>query len=562
MGEGEWTMFWMISQCRRVRVVLAVSLAVAVFAGQAWESEARLLGASSEQQGVGVPHGQPLRATRESKAWSGDEVLVGFQPGTSELAARQILASAGVTPVRWLPRLAVMLARGKSPADPTLATVLNAQRRVRYVEPNYLLRGDDVPNDTYYSSYQWAPPKIGAESAWSMTHGSAGVQVAVLDSGLDMQHSEFSGKYASGYDFVNDDGDPTDDHGHGTHVSGIVGALTNNSAGVAAIGWNTSILPVKVLDQSLAGTHADAAAGIEWAADHGADVINMSFGGSTSSQTLEDAVEYAYGQGVLLVASAGNGATSNPYYPAAYPEVMAVAATTSSDGRWSMSNYGSWLSMCAPGVSIYSTSWSATGGSGYASLTGTSQSAPHVSAVAALMLSVNGSLTNAELRDKLESTAVDLGDAGFDIYYGHGRVDAAAAVLDALPITPTPSPTPAPTATPTPTPAIHVGDLDGSAQYFGSKWRAVVTVAVHDAAHGAVSGARVAAAWSGGTSGSGSCTTGTDGRCSITSAKISRQSPSLTLTVTNVTKSGRTYDASANHDPDGDSTGTAITVNA
>ncbi len=490
--------------------------------------------------------------------------LVGFLPGTAASQAKAIATQSGVVPGRWLASLRVLEVHAPPGAEiaPAALQALQHQPRVRYVEPNYLVQALDVPNDTYYSSQQWAPQKIGAEAAWSITHGSADIEVAVLDTGLDMSHPEMSGKYCAGYDFVNDDNDPSDDHGHGTHVSGIVGALTNNGAGIAAVGWATTIMPVKVLNANGTGTHADVAAGLEWATNAGAAIVNLSLGGPSGSQTLEDAVNYAYNNGVLVVAAAGNAGTSTPYYPAAYSNVIAVVATTSTDSRWGLSNYGSWIDMAAPGSSIYSTDW--TGGAGaYTSRSGTSQASPHVCAVAALMLAVDDELTNDALRQALESTAVDLGDPGFDIYFGHGRLDACAAVSSALPATPTPTvtATPAPSPTPTPLPAMHIGDLDGTATKVGRDWKATVVIAVHSASHGTLSNAVVSGAWSGGYSGSASCTTGSVGTCSDTTPKIGSSQPSVTFSVTGITRGGYTYDSSANHDPDGDSNGTTITVN-
>ncbi len=322
------------------------------------------------------------------------------------------------------------------------------------VEANPLAWGQDTPNDTYYSSDQWAPQHIGAPSAWSETHGSTDVVVAVVDSGLDMSHPEMSGRYVDGYDFVNDDDDPTDDHGHGTHVSGIIGAGTDNSTGIAAIGWDTKLMPVKVLNSSNVGRHDEIAAGIVWAADSGADVINLSLGSTSTSQTLSDAVEYAHSEGALLVCAAGNLGDTDPFYPAAYDDCMAIGATTDSDAKWSASNYGSWLSMTAPGDAIYSTYIYSTGYP-YVSWSGTSQAAPHVSAVAALMLAVDCTLSNADLRSALEETAVDLGDTGFDEVFGYGRLDAESAVesVGGMPTaTNTPSVTPTATATATTSP--------------------------------------------------------------------------------------------------------------
>ncbi|MBM4430520.1 MAG: peptidase S8, partial [Chloroflexi bacterium] len=268
--------------------------------------------------------------------------------------------------------------------------------RVAYAEPDYLVEGAFTPNDPSYSTRQYGPQKVQANLAWDITVGSSDVIVAVLDSGADFGHPDLQGKLIAGWDYVNGDGDPADDHGHGTHVAGIVGAGTNNSEGIAGIGFNTRLLVVKVLDQNNVGYYSAVISGIVYAANNGARVINMSLAGPTWSLSLWEAVEYAWNKGCLLVAAAGNGNTSAPYYPAAFEHVMGVAATDANDARWSLSNYGDYISVAAPGQGIYSTDW--LGGAGpYAARSGTSQAAPHVSGVAALLLSRDGSLTNAQL---------------------------------------------------------------------------------------------------------------------------------------------------------------------
>jgi len=203
------------------------------------------------------------------------------------------------------------------------------------------------------------------------------------------------------------------------------------------------------------GTYSDIAEGIVYAADHGARVINLSLGGSSFSQTLLDAVEYAWNKGVLLVGAAGNYGSSNSFYPASFAHVMAVAATDPNDARWSGSNFGDNISVAAPGVNIYSANWNATSGSGYVYRTGTSMATPHVSAVAALLLAQDASRTPAQLRSIIESSADDLGTAGWDAYFGYGRVNAYRAVTygGSTPVpTPTATAEPTPPDAPTPTP--------------------------------------------------------------------------------------------------------------
>ena len=329
----------------------------------------------------------------------------------------------------------------------------NGDPAVAYVEVDHVATGQVVPNDQYYAMAQYAPQMIQADLAWDISAGDAGIVVAVVDSGADFSHPDLEGKLIGGWDFVNNDADPSDDYGHGTHVSGIVAAKVNNGIGVAGIGNETRVLVVKVLDQNNNGFYSHIGNGITYAADQGAKIINLSLGGSAPSQYLQDAVDYAWNKGALVVASAGNYGNSNPVYPAYYSSVMAVSATDHKDEYWSSSTYGDFIEISAPGRTIYSTDWS--GGAGaYASRSGTSMAAPHVSAVAALALARNSGLTNSELRSLLVAGTDDKGDAGWDIYYGAGRINALA-VVSSVPEPggePSPTPTPEPTAAPQPTP--------------------------------------------------------------------------------------------------------------
>jgi type VII secretion-associated serine protease mycosin len=342
--------------------------------------------------------------------------------------------------------------------------------------PTLLSNREDVaqpvtPNDTYYSAYQWNLRQIRAPYAWALSTGSGDVIVAVLDTGADLNHPDLQGKLVSGYDVVNNDTDPADDDGHGTHVAGIVAARTNNSRGVAGVSWEGKIMPVKVLDWSGSGTHSQIAEGIRWAADHGAHIINLSLGGESGSSTLQEAINYAYNRGALVVASAGNSyQEGNPViYPAAYPRVLAVAATGDQDEHARYSETGSYVDVAAPGGNP-SGSWDTNsnhwimstylGGSSYAQVAGTSQAAPHVAGLAALVWSVRPSLSNAQVEQIIEETAVDLGDSGRDDVFGHGRIDAYSALVSAssaaLAAAPTLASPSLPSAQPFVTPTLRV----------------------------------------------------------------------------------------------------------
>jgi thermitase len=312
---------------------------------------------------------------------------------------------------------------------PERTACLNDSPHVEYAEPDWLAEVNFTPNDPDYSTEQYGPQITQADLAWDITTGDSSVVVAVVDSGADFSHPDLQGKLIAGYDYVNDDEDPSDDFGHGTHVTGTIAATPDNSEGVAGIGYDTRVLVVKVLDENGGGSYSRIVQGIIYAADQGADIINLSLGGGAISLTLEDAVEYAWGKGALVVAAAGNESSDAPHYPASFEHALAVSATDHRDLLWSGSNYGSYISVAAPGRAIWSTDW--LGGAGpYASRSGTSMAAPHVSAAAALLLAVDSNLSNTELWNIIESTADDLGDPGWDLSFGHGRLNVYQAVTN------------------------------------------------------------------------------------------------------------------------------------
>lgn len=335
----------------------------------------------------------------------------------------------------------VRLKLPQSLATEKILSLLRAMGQVSYAEVDEVRQASDVPNDPYYGQ-QWQFGSIQAEGGWSKTHGSTSVILAVIDTGIDYNHPDLSGKVLPGYNYVSGNNDPYDDNGHGSHVAGLAAAMTNNSVGVAGVDWQARILPLKVLDSSGSGYDSDIASAIRYAADNGAEVINMSLGGSTSSTTLQNAVNYAYGKGVVIVAAAGNDGSSSVSYPAAYNGVIAVGAINSSNQRADFSNYGTKLDLMAPGVNVLST----YPGSRYQSMSGTSMASPIVAGGACLVLAAFPGYAGKpdDVAGKLTSTATDLGSAGFDTGYGYGKLNLAAALGGSVTPTPTPTPTPAP----------------------------------------------------------------------------------------------------------------------
>lgn len=338
-------------------------------------------------------------------------------------------------------------------------------------EPNFVVESSRLPNDTQWAAL-YGMQKISAPNAWDITTGSSNVTVAVIDTGIEYTHVDLVDNIAKnlgetpgngvdddrngyiddyyGYDFINSDSNPLDDHFHGTHCAGTIGAKGDNGKGVAGVSWNVKLLPVKVLDRYGSGSIASVAAGMNYAAARGVKIMSMSLGTSSYSQTLEDAIISAKQKGVLIVAAAGNSSSNADYYPL-YPaassqdNVLSVAASNSSDGLAYFSNYGpTSVDLAAPGENIIST---ILGGQyGYAS--GTSMATPHVAGMAAMLLSVNPNLSYTQMKSHLISSVDPLPAFAGKMVSG-GRANLHKALLLAAPPA---TPTPAPTATPTPAP--------------------------------------------------------------------------------------------------------------
>lgn len=307
-----------------------------------------------------------------------------------------------------------------------------------YVEPHFIYMTNEEPatnnraqsaqeiepNDTLYHRYQWNLPIIETNKGWKLTKGKKEVIIGVVDTGVDLTHPDLKDQLLPGYNAIEPSEPPTDDVGHGTHVAGIIAAAVNNREGVAGMSWYNKILPVKVLDNSGAGTSYSVAQGVIWAADHGAKVINMSLGNYAEASFLHDAIKYAYDKDIVLVAATGNDNTDQKGYPAAYPEVFAVSATTSGKEKASFSNYGDYVDVVAPGENIASTFMN----NQYAALSGTSMASPHVAALAGLIRSVNSKLKNTEVMDIMRKSVIDLGAQGKDPYFGYGQIDVVKAL--------------------------------------------------------------------------------------------------------------------------------------
>jgi len=295
---------------------------------------------------------------------------------------------------------------------------------LKFAELDQKVTANLTPNDPYFGS-EWHAAKIGAPTAWDSSNG-AGVTIAILDSGVDGTHPDLSAQMVPGWNFYDNNSNTSDVYGHGTQTAGTAAATNNNGMGVAAIAGGAKIMPIRIADASGTGYWSMIAQGISYAVDHGARVASISFDNLLSSSSILTAAQHMKSKNGLVVIAAGNCGCSPNLTPSA--AVIPVSATDSNDQMTAWSSYGSYVAMSAPGVSIYTT----TVGGGYGQVSGTSFSSPIVAATVALMMSANPRLANTKIESLLYSTATDLGPSGRDIYFGYGRVNAAAAAQAAL----------------------------------------------------------------------------------------------------------------------------------
>ncbi|TMJ96567.1 MAG: peptidase S8 [Actinobacteria bacterium] len=383
-----------------------------------------------------------------------DELIVKFDPGTPKRVLNRILTRAGVTPESVVGRigdLGVRVIHVTPAMRGCVLAALKSSGAVQYAEKDVVMTAlDTVPDDPRWSA-QWGPKRIGAPRAWDSTRGSSGVVIAVLDTGVDSHLADLSGRVLSGYDFVNNDSNPNDDQGHGTAVAGVLGAHTNNGEGQAGMCWTCSLLPVKVLDEHNDGTTSTIAEGIVWAVDHGARIINMSLGGPGTSQALTDAVAYAASKGVLMFAAAGNNGSTTPFYPAAYPQVVSVGGTDSSDRLYPWSDYVSWVQVTGPGCNV-----APLRDGSYGDFCGTSSATPVVSGLAGLALAAKPNASVSDVYSAIRESAKAIGSS-----VEFGRVDAAGTLskLGAAPVSSSSTSTIKGTLDPDPTSRSYKRDI-------------------------------------------------------------------------------------------------------
>jgi thermitase len=541
-------------------------------------------------------------------AYVADQVIVAFEPGTSANAIADSHRQAAASPLRSISAIsAVLVNTGGRPVSAVIAAYTK-NPNVRYAEPNYLRvmimpsEGQDpappiglgidyfaeqyglhnTGQDFYYDAATGAAGAITASAgadvdapeAWELHTGNATTTVAVLDTGVDCGHPDLIGKCVVPSIKFSQSATVDDVFGHGTLVASIIGANSDNGVGIAGVSWGTMIASVKVCYEyndffyGLIGL-CDAAAsaeGMTHAADSGYQVVNMSYGGPTASLAEYAAATYAWDKGVVLVAAASNNYSQTPMYPAAFDEVIAVAATDWFDNLAGFSNFGSsWVSLAAPGAKLFVAHpyWACgipdTDPDGcYGWADGTSFSSPMVAGAAALVSSYIGpGATNAQVRAALQNGADSAGAHGQNMlaWTEHGRLNVRGALDASDGVTP-PPPLP-PSSAPI---GPHVADLDGSSSGKGSTWSAQVTVVVHDENQDAVSGETLAYEWSDGSS--GECPI-IAGECIVQLASIAKKNGSIVFTViniSNVSVGTSPYDGASNHDPENDSNGSSITV--
>ncbi|MCB0084688.1 MAG: peptidase S8, partial [Caldilineaceae bacterium] len=405
---------------------------------------------------LGLAHLSTQRAFAAADGTNGidtataDTLLIHFAPDVTPAERDAMLAAMDVALVNWLaqihvaevrPNTALSAAAAGTTATtlPEILTRLSRQRTsqlrlqeaVLTIEENPVVQGVTLPNDPDLQNIDrsYGLSVTHSYEGWEYTHGSAEVIIAVLDTGLNLTHPEFAGRVIPGYDFINDDEEPLDDNGHGTHTAGIAAAGINNGLGMVGVCPGCRVMPVKVLNHNNAGTWSGVANGILYAADHGAKVINLSLGAAVSSQTLEDAIAYAQSKGVLIVAAAGNMGVEREFFPAAIEGVVAVSATDRQDRHWSLSNYGSYIDVAAPGYAIFSTYNDLNNYyRGYTYMSGTSMASPFVAGLAGLLFSQSPTRTATEVMHLIVSTTDQIGTSEEITYFGNGRINVARAL--------------------------------------------------------------------------------------------------------------------------------------
>ena len=355
--------------------------------------------------------------------WAQGRILVQPAAGVADADLEAVLRGHGAGKARKMQRLDVRVVAVPAKAEQAIARALAKHPHIEFAEVDMLVAPDELPDDPLFAS-QWHLPKIQAADAWVYSTGS-GVIVAILDTGVDGTHPDLAAQMVPGWNAYDGNDDTSDVHGHGTWVAGVVAATTDNGLGVASVAPDALLMPVRISQPDGWAYWSTIASGLVWAADHGARVANISYG-VTGSYTVQSAANHMRSLGGLVVVAAGN--TGGLVATAEDSTMISVSATTSTDVRASWSSYGEYVDVSAPGSGILTTSR----GGGYSSVSGTSFASPCTAGVVALLLAANPLASPDQVETVLKQTVLDLGTFGWDLYYGHGRVNAAEAVLAIL----------------------------------------------------------------------------------------------------------------------------------
>lgn len=355
------------------------------------------------------------------------QILVKAKAGISDTDFSKRLSVHGATYRKTLKHINVRVLSVREDQAEAVLSALRNDPEIEFAERDGIARAAFVPNDTYVASgSEWHLERIQAPQAWNYTSGAAGTIIAILDSGVNSAQPDLVGRILPGYDFVSNDGDTTDDFGHGTAVAGTAVAAGNNTIGVAGVAFGCLALPVKVVDSSGFASYSCVAEGIKYAVDRGARVINLSIAGDVPSATLQSAIDYAWSNNVVVVAAAGNNGNTNLQYPAACAHVVGVSATEPDDSLATFSSYGSFVAFSAPGDNIWTTQRDLS--NPYGAWRGTSFASPIVASAVALIAAANPTLSNTRIVSILQTAADDLGVPGYDPTFGFGRVNVFRAV--------------------------------------------------------------------------------------------------------------------------------------
>jgi len=393
---------------------------------RAWRSSGRrftlaALALASAAYCAGAGAQAPASQGNSAQAGAKGRILVQARAGLSDKALSKILGENGGGRGRRMGRSDLHIIDLQEGSEQAMVERLSRNPHVKFAEIDRLVPHDLVANDPYLGS-QWHLATIKAGAAWDLSQGS-GITIAILDSGVLPTHPDLV--QVPGWNFFDNNANTADANGHGTAVAGAAAAMANNGAGVAGVAGAARIMPLRVSDAAGYAYYSTIANAVTFAADNGARVANASFSGVYASASVQSAANYFKSKGGLLVVSAGNSGANDG--AAATSAMIPVSATDGSDLRASWSSFGSYVALSAPGVGI----WTTSSDGGYRAASGTSFSAPITAGVAALVMAAKPSLSSAQVENLLYTTAQDLGTAGRDIYFGHGRVDASAAVIAA-----------------------------------------------------------------------------------------------------------------------------------